>query len=141
MGQNDDGSGGSHDPLPEGDDEGSGVDVRQTPFEDHQPGSSVDGQAQAGEAPSGHQESAHFPPWTAIGEQPSLVGVAPDVEGGPATVLRGMVGPGIRRRRSRRPAVFLKGGVTVIDTEPSFINPALLFGEFIGRPVTADLFT
>jgi hypothetical protein len=29
----------------------------------------------------------------------------------------------------------------VIDTEPSFINPALLFGEFIGRPVTADLFT
>jgi len=96
MGQNDDGSGGSHDPLPEGDDEGSGVDVRQTPFEDHQPGSSVDGQAQAGEAPSGHQESAHFPPWTAIGEQPSLVAVVPDVEGGPATVLRGMVGPGIR---------------------------------------------
>jgi hypothetical protein len=29
----------------------------------------------------------------------------------------------------------------VIGTEPSFINPVLLFGEFIGRRATADLFS
>jgi hypothetical protein len=28
----------------------------------------------------------------------------------------------------------------VIGTEPSFIDPALLFGEFIGPRVTADPF-